>query len=53
MWEVIKEQKVRENRKAKLTADSGEMVVEHCGTKESAWAIVNKLLHREEQASEV
>jgi hypothetical protein len=47
MWEVV-EQEVREKRKAKLTTHWGEMVVEHCGTKESARDIVNRLLHSEE-----
>ena len=47
MWEVVKEQGVREKRKSELTAHWGEMFVEHCGTNESAWNIVNKLLHRD------
>lgn len=45
MWEKVKKQEVREARKATLTNHWGEMVVEHYGTKESAWSIVNTLLH--------
>ena len=45
MWEIVKRKEVREARKASLTDHWGEMVMEHHGTKESAWKIVNTLLH--------
>jgi len=45
MWEMVKKQEVRKNRKAELMGHWGGTVLEHDGTKESAWTIVNTLLH--------
>jgi hypothetical protein len=45
MWERARNQELLETRKADLMDHWGTIIIEHDGTKKSAWSIVNSLLH--------